>query len=119
MDADGSDQTCDIRLRTRSGSDWSPTVPDCVRSRHARWIAQIVVMDADGSDSVQITSDQAVNFGPTWSPDGTQIAFVKAESNGTRDVWVMGADGTSAHRLAPGAGVQFVPAWQPRGDRLP
>ena len=79
-------------------SRWSA---DRLRGGHADGSAQIVIIDADGSDPVQVTADQAINFGTAWSPDGAQIAFVKLESNGTRDVWIIGTDGTGAHRLAP------------------
>ena len=32
-------------------------------------------MNADGSNQVNLTNDPANDFAPTWSPDGTRIAF--------------------------------------------
>ncbi len=36
---------------------------------------ELFVMNADGSDQRQITALGGANFGPSWSPDGTQIIF--------------------------------------------
>ena len=65
----------------------------------------------------QITSTpDNVDFAPTWSPDGTQIAFVSARSDG-RFVYVIDAGGTGEKVVNGAAGPQFAPAWQPLGDR--
>ena len=62
---------------------------------------EIFSQAADGSHLVQVTSDSAVpggNYGPTWSPDGAQIAYLRIVSIGTGrfrcDVRVMEADGS-------------------------
>ena len=36
---------------------------------------QIFVMNADGTDMRQLTSGNAENIHPTWSPDSTRILF--------------------------------------------
>jgi Tol biopolymer transport system component len=36
---------------------------------------ELFVMNADGSNQRQITALGGANFGPSWSPDGTQIIF--------------------------------------------
>ena len=59
----------------------------------------------------------AVEFGPTWSPDGALIAFVRAISPSERGLYLMNADGSGQHAVRTG-GLVFVPAWQPRGDKL-
>ena len=69
-----------------------------------------------------------VSIDPAWSPDGTEIAFVRATDTGqpanlddtpgwfsSRRLWVEGADGRGA-RPVSGAGVGAVlPAWSPDG----
>jgi PGF-pre-PGF domain-containing protein len=48
----------------------------------------IWVMDADGENKEQFTTDSARDYSPEWSPDGTKIAFI-SEMSGTYDLWVM------------------------------
>jgi TolB protein len=72
-------------------------------------------MNANGSDPTQLTNSQGDDFGAAWSPDGTQIAFVRDYGAGDRPVMVMNADGSDQHQLLPGSWTGFVPAWQPLG----
>jgi Tol biopolymer transport system component len=39
-------------------------------------------MNADGSDQTRLTSEDAADFGPAWSPDGTRIAFSSTRNGG-------------------------------------
>jgi Tol biopolymer transport system component len=56
-------------------------------------------------------------LGPTWSPDGEQIAYVRQDENGDNvELWVMNDDGSGKHRLAEGS--VSDPAWSPNGDLI-
>ena len=77
--------------------------------------AQIYVANADGTAPRKPTPS-AVNLLPTWSPDGTRLAFL-ASRNGDFTLWVMRADGSSQRRLAVTAGeLSQLPIfpWQPK-----
>ena len=54
---------------------------------------------------------------PTWSPDGSQIAYrgggSEIDNRGT-DLWVMKSDGTDARRLVVNPDEDGVPAWSSR-----
>jgi len=54
---------------------------------------------------------------PTWSPDGTQLAFEAWELSNSSYVYVMNADGSGAHSLRNTAG-GWSPAWSPDGSQL-
>ncbi|NJL53956.1 hypothetical protein HC928_01535 [bacterium] len=55
---------------------------------------------------------------PTWSPDGTRIAFESARDVATTDIYVMNADGSGMRRLTNTAANAGFPAWSPDGRRI-
>ena len=78
----------------------------------------IWVAGPGGEDPTRLTSS-TMDANPSWSPDGTRIAFNRL--NGCRDpecvfsdVWVMDADGTDQRLVTKG----FNPSWSPDGERL-
>ena len=77
----------------------------------------ICAISPDGSGFAQLTTDAASNRHPTWSPDGSKIAFSKA-TGGVPDLWVMAADGSGAVRLTQNAGFVGSPAWSPDGTKI-
>jgi TolB protein len=70
-------------------------------------------IDADGTDLTRLTNSPQPDFDPSWSPDGTQIAF-RSERSGEPEIWIMNADGTGQRRLAAG----LSPAWSPDGSLI-
>ena len=70
-------------------------------------------IDADGTDLTRLTHSPGPDFDPSWSPDGTKIAF-RSERSGEPEIWVMNADGTGQRRLAAG----LSPAWSPDGSLI-
>ena len=60
---------------------------------------EIYVMNADGKNLKNLTLHLDDDTWPTWSPDGTKIAFrsrqVAGEIQMLSDIFVMDADGTN------------------------
>ncbi|MFN6963680.1 MAG: hypothetical protein ACK4S4_07935 [Pyrinomonadaceae bacterium] len=76
--------------------------------------SKIFVTDAAGSQVVEIGS----GFSPSWSPDGTKIAFADAENGGeTTDIYTMNADGSGRTRVTYNY-TSYAPEWSPLGDRI-
>jgi Tol biopolymer transport system component len=79
--------------------------------------SQVFVMDANGSNAVQLTTGSAFNLRPQWSPDGTRIAF-ESIADRNADVYVMNADGSGATRLTSDPAADSSPVWSPDGTRI-
>jgi Tol biopolymer transport system component len=78
----------------------------------------IWVMNADGTNPVQLTTDPAGDHTPAWSPDGTKIAFVSDRDGGNFEIYVMNADGSGQTRLTDDPAQDFDPTWSPDGSRI-
>jgi dipeptidyl aminopeptidase/acylaminoacyl peptidase len=69
-------------------------------------------MNADGTGQIKLTKGKMRGSWPTWSPDGKQIAFVRALPPAQGDgIYVMNADGSALRRLTDGD----APHWAPNG----
>jgi Tol biopolymer transport system component len=72
-------------------------------------------MNADGSGKAQrLTTDPADDYNPSWSPDGTQIAFHSHRYLGVGRIFVMNADGTNVRRLTS----PEFDDWSPDGTQI-
>ena len=78
----------------------------------ASWIS---VVDADGGDLRNLTHEPVSgDCCPSWSPDGSQIAF-EGRRDGNRDIYIMNADGSSQTNLTNNPAMDYGPDWQPLG----
>jgi Tol biopolymer transport system component len=77
----------------------------------------VYVVDADGTGLRKVTNDSAAEFDPTWSPDGTRIAYRhQAADDRSTDIYVIGADGSGARNVSGDDGTaDWGPAWSPDG----
>lgn len=110
------------RLTRRAGRDHEPDVGpegriafarDAVAAGTAR---DIFVMESDGSDAKRLTDDAADDSAPSWSSDGSRIAWVRMEASGAGDseLWMMNADGSCPQALTANERSDAQPAWDPR-----
>ena len=123
MNADGSNQT---RLTNNPARDylsgwftygfsaWSPD------SRHIAFMSlrdgnyEIYVMNADGSNQINLSNNVAGDNLPTWSPDGRYIAFI-SERDGNEEIYLMQADGAEQTNLTNNPAPDCCPSWRPDG----
>jgi Tol biopolymer transport system component len=125
MDADGSK----ARRMSYGGDDWGATwSPDGKWIAYNSWIpgtpdAQIWVVDADngasGRGARQVTSGPGQHREPSWSPDGSRIAFTLGTDE-QQQIWSVAADGSDPRNLTndPGGGGELISgggAWSKNG----
>lgn len=124
---DGTDVALVVRSSRRlpfiTGATWSPDgdrLAYCARTSgdvSERFRSRIFVVDADGSNRIWLTRGlRKVECEPSWSPDGSRIAFQSFSTNAVR-IAVMNVDGTGRVIVVP-RGDNFLPDWSPDGARL-
>ena len=58
---------------------------------------RVFTMNPDGTARTQI--GDFTGRDPTWSPDGSRLAFVREDSTGLDQIWVMDSDGRNVRQL--------------------
>jgi Tol biopolymer transport system component len=101
-----------------AGFSWSPDGSQIAFVSNQDGDFEIVVMDADGSNQYQLTSnDDFQDIAPDWSPDGERIIFV-SNRFGDYEIFVMNTDGSNLSQLTSNVEVSFNPAWSPDGTQI-
>ena len=70
------------------------------------------VMDVDGSNKRPLNEDEIFKGDPTYSADGSQIAYISNE-RGNWDIYVMDADGDNVRSVTDDESNDLFPVWRP------
>lgn len=75
-------------------------------------------MDPDGSNQTRLTYNPGEDKHPSWSSDGSKIAFSGRVNDGFDSIYVMNADGSGRKRLTSEGMHAEHPAWSPDGTKI-
>lgn len=79
--------------------------------------SEVMVMNTDGTDVVNLTRNAWFDGWPSWSPDGSRIAFSSNRSD-TYQIYVMNTDGSGVVRVVDSPYTDVRPRWLPDGRGL-
>ncbi len=71
------------------------------------------LVDRSGGQARRLTAGAGLEYRPSFSPDGKQVAFTGEHDSGNFDVYVVAATGGSPRRLTWHPGVDEVVGWSP------
>ncbi|HKW57011.1 MAG TPA: amidohydrolase family protein [Candidatus Acidoferrum sp.] len=80
-------------------------------------MTHLYVMEIPNGKPTRLTSGNAREFQPAWSPDGRSIAYVTWSSEGGQ-LWKVAASGGTPQQLSKSAGVYSNPVFSPDGTKI-
>ncbi len=98
---------------SQSGS-WQLSAGSLVYESPGRDRVNIHRYDAGAAAPVPLTTHQARDQRPRWSPDGSKVAF-HSDLHGSNDIYVIGRDGSDLRRVTDHPGQDTDPDWMPDG----
>lgn len=79
-------------------------------------LGDLYTLPITGGQATRITSGQAYDMQPAWSPDGKHLVFI-SDRNGSENIWIANADGTKARAITTTERDNYMsPTWTPDGE---
>ncbi len=119
----------DVRLTPDPPDDLTPRATRSIRYRQDGFgwrgdsFRQLFVIGLSNGMTQQLTNDEAEHGPPSWSPDGSKIAYLSdqgpfRETTLRNEVYVVPASGGKAERWSGGLFMSDAVTWSPDGARL-
>jgi TolB protein len=116
MNADGSNGSEVLSDPLVGDPRWSPVqdriVFETPRGSDPDGPTDLFFVNADGTGLRRLTDDEARELSPSWSPDGSKLAF-SSDKGGVRQIYVMNADGSGLTEVTSGEDPAAFPACGP------
>jgi TolB protein len=117
VDGSGLHRVTPWSLHAGDNPDWSPDSSRILFRSNEEVNderSQYYTVRPDGSGLTQLTHFPFTHrrlFSATFSPDGSQIVFGKADAKGRGDIWMMNADGSNPHLVQDAKPWDSAPDW--------
>ncbi len=79
--------------------------------------ANIFEMNRYNERITKLTSRRGINTTPSYSPDGSKIAF-SSDRSGSEKIYLMNYDGSDVKKISKGRGTYSKPIWAPDGSLI-
>jgi Tol biopolymer transport system component/imidazolonepropionase-like amidohydrolase len=106
-----------VRITLREGTSMAAALSPDGRSIAIDLLGTLWTMPASGGTARPITDNAMDARQPSWSPDGTRIAF-QAYRTSNWQIWTIRADGTELQPVTSGPYDDREPAWSPDGRQI-
>ncbi|HUQ45105.1 MAG TPA: amidohydrolase family protein [Gemmatimonadaceae bacterium] len=104
-----------LRFTTDEGTWLALDVSPSGRTIVFDLLGDLYTLPMEGGKATRITSGQAFDGQPHWSPDGGAIVFT-SDRSGSENLWLVKPDGSGARALTREQGRAFIsPTWTPDG----
>lgn len=121
MDYDGHNQRQISRHQSTSGfADWSPNNDAIAYLSYFSGSAGIYYVDVTDSGNgakVPIYTEGTLNLSPSFSPDGSKVAFASSTDSNI-DIFLCERACVAPQRITTSHAIDTNPAWSPDGDKI-
>lgn len=78
---------------------------------------EIFMMNADGSDQINVTNNAAIDFNPTWSPDRNSIAY-NSGIDGNAEIFILNLEDMRSINITNFPAKDWGPDWSSDGSQI-
>jgi len=114
MNFDGTGQT-QIKSLNGGGPYFTPDGRILFHSKTQS--SEICIANVDGSNIIRLTNNNAEDWHPEISSDGSEIAFM-SNRDGNHEIYIMNVDGSNQTRLTTNNVRDSTPTWSPDGSQI-
>jgi len=116
-DADGSNMQVIAGAEGGQHPEWSP---DGKKIAFSVWgdSLDIFIINADGSGLSQVVGSEAHEMDPSWSLDGTKLAFYRFDPGESSEIFTIDIDGENLTQITFDEAEDWSPSWSPDGARI-